>query len=82
MPPKVLRRLCIVRTLSGRDYHFLLTDSDEPTGYRLQRQSDALHLIRHDGQAKMVFYKETVEAVRFEEGIDEGGLQPWVDAVM
>ena len=82
MTPKIQKRLCIVRTLAGRDYHFPLTGSDDPDGYRLQRQTDALHLIRHDGQAKMVFYKDTVECVRFEEGVDEGGLSPWVDAIM
>ncbi len=82
MPAKEQTRLCIVRTLSGRDYHFALTSSDDPLGYRLQRQSDSLHLIRHDGQAKMVFYKDTVECVRFEEGVEEGRTTPWVDAIM
>ena len=82
MPVKEQTRLCIVRTLSGRDYHFALTSSDNPSGYRLQRLSDALHLIRHDGQAKMVFYKDTVECVRFEEGVEEGRITPWVDAIM
>ncbi len=82
MAAKEQTRLCIVRTLSGRDYHFALTSSDNPLGYRLQRQSDALHLIRHDGQAKMVFYKDTVECVRFEEGVEDGRIKPWVDAIM
>lgn len=81
-PRKTHRRLCIVRTLSGRDYHFPLTGQDDPNGYRLQRHSDALHLVRNDGQEKMVFYKEAVECVRFEEGLDDGRLQPWVDPIL
>jgi len=79
---KKARRVCIVRTVSGRDYHFKLTLSDDGEGYQLQRRSDELHFIRNDGQDKMVFYKNTVECVRFEEGVDDGNPPPWVDAIM
>ena len=77
-----LRRLCIIRTTAGRDYHFPLADANHEDGYRLQRHTDALHLIHTGGAEKMIFYKENVEAVRFEEGLDDGRLAPWTDPIM
>ncbi len=82
MAGKRLRRLCIIRTTAGREYHFPLAEADDEDGYRLQRRSDALHLIRIGGAEKMVFYKENVEVVRFEEGLDDGRLTPWTDPIM
>ena len=79
---KVHRRLCIVRTISGHDYHFRLSSSDDPTGYRLQRHSGGLRLIRNDGMDKMIFYTKTIDCVRFEEGLDDGALKPWSDPIM
>ena len=79
---KPLRRLCIVRTTSGRDYHFPLAQTSEDEGYRLTRRSDSLQFSSTDGKEKMVFYKENVEVVRFEEGVDDDSTESWRDPIM
>ena len=77
-----MRRLCIIRTTAGRDYHFPLSENEDQPGYRLQWRSDSLHLIHSSGAEKMIFYKENVEVMRFEEGLSDGSPLIWTDPIL
>ena len=80
--PHKVRRLCIIRTTSGRDYHFPLAEGADGTGFRLTRRSDSVQLTATDGSEKMIFYKENVEVLRFEEGVDDGTDTVWRDPIV
>ena len=80
--PKAVQRLCIIRTTSGRDYHFPLAEGADGEGYLLTRRSDSVQLVKTDGSEKMVFYKDNVEVLRIEEGVDDGSAGVWRDPVM
>ena len=81
MSPPRSQRICIVRTTSGRDYHFKITDSDDPNGFRLLNTSDGIRLQRHDGQEQMNFDKSQVEVVRYEEGALNANVTSWQDPI-
>lgn len=79
---KTVQRLCIIRTTSGHDYHFPLAAGADEEGFRLTRRSDSLQLAKTDGSETMIFYKDEVEVLRIEEGVDDGFDGTWRDPIV
>ena len=76
------QRICIVRTRSGRDYHFPLSGPDDRLRFRLLNQGDNVCLVRGDGREKMVFTRAEIEVVRYEEGALPATVSRWQDPIV